>query len=250
MILKNVDSIVDNYNTVFTSLLDKHAPLKTDYVVPRDVQPWMTEEIMSARREKRKGERIWRKSRLEVHLQMFIALCLILKNLIHGEKEQFFKKQISDCGGDQKKLFGIVNSLLGRGKKALLPQHDDSLTLARLFNEFFITKIDNIRHEFPNLEQNLPSPSSINFHAMLDVNLESSLTYFKHTNIDEVNVLLSKMNKTTCLFDPFPTRLLLDFSHLFIDVIFCINNLTFSFASFLVAFKSAVVKQLFKKNYT
>ena len=57
---KNVDSIVDNYNTVFTSLLDKYAPLKTDYVVPRDVQPWMTEEIMSARREKRKGERVWR----------------------------------------------------------------------------------------------------------------------------------------------------------------------------------------------
>ena len=160
---------------------------------------------MSARRERRKGERIWRKSRLEVHLQMFIALGLILKNLIHDE-EQFFllKKQISDCGGDQKKLFDIVNSLLGRGKKALLPQQDDSLTIARLFNEFFITKIDNIRHEFPNLQQNLPSPSSINFHAMLDVK-ESSLTYFKHTNIDEVNVLLSKMNKTTCMFDPFPT---------------------------------------------
>ena len=96
-----------------------------------------------------------------------------MKNLIHGEKEQFFKKQISDCGGDPKKLFGIVNSLLGRGKKALLPQHDDSLTFARLFNEFVITKIDNICHEFPNLEQNLPSPSRIHFHAMLDVNLES-----------------------------------------------------------------------------
>ena len=138
-----------------------------------------------------------------------------------------------------------LNSLLGRGKKALLPQHDDSLTLARLFNEFFITKIDNIRHEFPNLEQNLPSPSSINSHAMLDVNLESSLTYFKHTNIDEVNVLLSKMNKTTCMFDPFPTRLLMDFSHLFIDVFVRIINLTFSSASFPVAFKSAVVKPLF-----
>ena len=85
---------VDNYNTVFTSLLDKHAPLKTDYVVPRDVQPWMTEEVMSARREKRKLERVWRKSRLEVHLQMFIALCLILKNLIHGEKEQLKKTYV------------------------------------------------------------------------------------------------------------------------------------------------------------
>ena len=108
--------------------MDKHAPLKTDYVVPRDVQPWMTGALMPARRVQRKEERVWRKSRLDVHLQMFI-----------GEKEQF-KKQISDCGGDQKKRFGIVNSLLGRGKQSLLPQHDDSLALARMF-EFFINKI-------------------------------------------------------------------------------------------------------------
>ena len=107
---------------------------------------------------------------------MFIALCLFLNNLIHGEKEHFSKKQISDCGRDQKKLFGIVNSLLGRGNKALRPQHDDSLILARLFNEFFITKIDNIRHEFPILEQDLPSPSSIHFNSILDVKFESSLT--------------------------------------------------------------------------
>ena len=38
--------------------------------------------------------------------------------------------------------------------------------------------------------------------------------------------------------------------YLFIDVIVRIINLTFSSASFPVAFKSAVVKPLFKKNYT
>ena len=38
-----------------------------------------------------------------------------------------------------------------------------------------------------------------------DLDLVSSLTYFKHTTVYEVNVLLSKMNITTCLFDPFPT---------------------------------------------
>ena len=43
------------------------------------VQPSMTKEIMSARREERKGEWVWRKSWLDVHLQMCIALCLILK---------------------------------------------------------------------------------------------------------------------------------------------------------------------------
>ena len=76
----------------------------------------------------------------------------------------------------------------------------------------------------------------------------SSLTYFKHTTVDEVNVLLSKMNKTTCMFDPFPTDFFVNFSHLFIDVIVRVINLTFSTASFPAAFKSAVVKPLFKKH--
>ena len=55
------------------------------------------------------------------------------------------------------------------------------------------------------------------------------------------------MNKTTCIFDPFTTRLLLNFSHLFNGVIVRIINLTFSIASFPVAFKSPVVKPLLKK---
>ena len=56
--------------------------------------------------------------------------------------------------------------------------------------------------------------------------------------------MLSKMNKITCMVDPSPTRLLLDFSHLFIDVIVRINNLTFSTTAFPVVFKSATVKPL------
>ena len=75
----------------------------------------------------------------------------------------------------------------------------------RLFNEFFITKIDNICHEFLILEHDLPIPSSIHFNAILDVNLESSLTYFKHTNVDEDNVLLSKITKLhVCLIHFLP----------------------------------------------
>ena len=88
---KNVDPIVDNYTTVFTSLLDKHAPLNTDYVVPRDVQPWIISAIRESVKGSGSGENLgWR----------FIALCLILKNIVHGEKERFSKKLISDCSGD------------------------------------------------------------------------------------------------------------------------------------------------------
>ena len=130
------------------------------------------------------------------------------------------------------------------------PQHDDSLTLARLFNEFLITKIDFIRHEFPILEQDLPMPSRINFNAILNVNLEYNLTYFKHTNVDEVNVLLSKMNKTACMFYPFPTRLLLNFSHLFIDVIVRIINWTLFLLHHFLLHLNQPLPSHSEKNYT
>ena len=53
----DVDIVVDNYDAALTSLLDLHAPLKTNTVACRDLQPWMSEEILSVKREKRKSER-------------------------------------------------------------------------------------------------------------------------------------------------------------------------------------------------
>ena len=46
---------------------------------------------MSDREGRSVKDRVWRKSRLEVHPRMFIALCLILKNIVHGVREQFLK---------------------------------------------------------------------------------------------------------------------------------------------------------------
>ena len=57
-------------------------------------------------------------------------------------------KKISDCNGDQKKLFQIVDTLLGRNKEATLPKYDSPLTMA-VMKKNVIDKIDNIRAEFP-----------------------------------------------------------------------------------------------------
>ena len=119
-----------------------------------------------------------------------------LKTLIYDAKEKCYKKQISDCGGDQKQLFGIVNSILGRGRQIVYPQHMDSFTIASLFNNYFITKIADIRNEFPVLESDAA---------------QLSVTDFTPTNIKEVQKLLSKMNKTTCKLDPFCTSIIMQY---------------------------------------
>ena len=58
-----------------------------------------------------------------------------------------------------------------------------------------------------NYEPIYSMPSSIHLNVILDLNCVSSLIYFKHTDVDEVNILLSILNKTTCMFDPFPAGL-------------------------------------------
>ena len=58
------------------------------------------------------------------------------ENLIHGEKKPFFNKTDFGLWWGSKETIWHFDSLLGHGKQALLPQHDDSLTLAILFNEF------------------------------------------------------------------------------------------------------------------
>ena len=65
------------------------------------------------------------------------------------------QNKINDCKGDQKKIFKIIDSLLGRKKQQVLPEYTCSFSLATMINTFFVEKIDSIRAEFPLLEPTL-----------------------------------------------------------------------------------------------
>ena len=79
-----------------------------------------------------------KKTKLTVHLEIFRALCLKLKTLIYDAKEKCHKKQISDCGGDQKQLFGIVNSIFRSWKTNSI-----SSTYRFIYPCFFIQQLFN-----------------------------------------------------------------------------------------------------------
>ena len=67
----------------------------------------------------------------------------------------------------RKKLFKIVDNLLGRNKHTTLPKYDSPLTMASVMNNFFIDKIDNIRAEFPLLEANLSCYSFLSMDSIM-----------------------------------------------------------------------------------
>ena len=75
---------------------------------------------------------------------------MIQHNLSSHESDRYIQK-IKDCEGDQKKLYRIVDGLLGREKPKVLPDASTDHELAETFNTYFITKITNIREDLSAL---------------------------------------------------------------------------------------------------
>ena len=63
---------VYHYNADLSDLLDKHAPERTHAVTLQPHSPWFNDSLRKLKTEKRRLERQWMKSGLEIHKQIFI----------------------------------------------------------------------------------------------------------------------------------------------------------------------------------
>ena len=228
LVCLNIDNECDDvnvgvapYDTSLSRLLDKHAPLKNICIVDRSLSDWMTDDIRALKAIQGKNEVIWQENPLFINFE----------HAIDKNKTQVIQKKITESKGDQKKLFNIVNILLGRRKQLVLPDYNNPITLASTFNMFFIDEIANIRAEFPLLESSLPPYSFESMDSIMSyctVLLES----FTMITSEELINIVSGM-KTTCSSDPSPFKLM---PHLptIIDTITHMNNLCISTSVFFL----------------
>ena len=238
--------VVAQYNTSLSRLLDKHAPLKKMCIVDSPLSDWMTDDIRALKIIRRKNEVIWRKNPLCINFELFQESCMAVKHAIDENKTQVIQKKITESNGDQKKLFNIVNTLLGRRKQLVLSDYNNPITLASTFNMFFIDKIANNLAEFPLLESSLP--------LYLFESMDSIMPYctvlfesFRMITSKELIKIVSVMNKTTCSSDPFPSKLLMSHLPTIIDTITHMINLCISTSVFPSSCKSAIVLPLIEK---
>ena len=79
---KDTDNLASEYSNALSDIFDKHAPPITKAVRIRDQAKWYTDQIRRKRSEKRRWERIWKKSRLTVHKLIFKNHCQAYYKLI------------------------------------------------------------------------------------------------------------------------------------------------------------------------
>ncbi|EFX81233.1 hypothetical protein DAPPUDRAFT_102698 [Daphnia pulex] len=108
-----LDCLVAQYNDGLRSLINKHTPVVTKNVVLRPSAPWITEATRQTKRAKRRAERTRMKRRLTVHLELYRDKRRQHNYLLASERTSYVSTKVADCRGDSKKLFSLVNSLMG-----------------------------------------------------------------------------------------------------------------------------------------
>ncbi len=238
-----VDDLVELYQTTVSQVLDKHAPVETIERTCRPRQPWYNSEIHDARRLRRKYERKWRKSKLDVDRQLYVDQRELVNNMTDKAKQDYYKNELD--GADSKSVFKTVNKLLNKNKK-VLPVHSNASDLANEFGSFFANKVAKI---YDGIESDLGTyvvsdcvhvdDSSILCHNLVNFDLVSE---------DDIMKYVMKTPAKSCLLDPIPTWYLKQNATLFVPVLTDIVNFSLSTGKFPDQLKHAIISPVIKKQ--
>ena len=135
---RQADELVHVYNT---DCLDKHAPWRNVRVRDSTTHPWYDTDIDDARIKKRKQVNVWRRTKVEIHRQLYITARDECIALISARKTDYFRNQLEKVSN--KNRFRLLRSLDGQRV-----QQQTEFRLAaqecELFSRFFRGKIDNL----------------------------------------------------------------------------------------------------------
>ena len=236
---KDLEAMVDYFNSSLSAALDKHAPLqKREITVRPRVSPWYTSDIGDAKRLCRFYERRWRLTKSDSDRNAFKEHRLLVTTLTDLAKTSYYTDLISNCE-TQGQLFKAVEKLLHQKGKGKLPSHSGQSELAERFAQFFDTKIRDIHKSFPS---DVDDTSKVHSGSLELPCLETLVP----TCGSEVLKVINASPLKTCNLDPVPSCLLAKHLDILLPTICDMINTSLKTGVFPESFKHAVVTPILK----
>ena len=236
----DTDSLAILYNETIETCLNTHPPMVTKTCSSRKRQPWYNDDIHVARRKRRKLEKKWRNTRLEVDHQLYIEQNKLVNFMIDDSKKNHFKTKLDNA--DSKTVFKIVNTLLNKDNKTL-PEHSSVKELSNDFALFFTEKVEKIHSSLKD-EQSSVAHDSTDY----DHSVTCYLSKFEKLSENDVLNLVNKCNTKSCLLDPLPTWYLKENMDIFVHVLTHLLNMSLSTGVFPNVLKQALINPIIKKQ--
>ena len=157
--------------------------------------------------------------------------------MLNYNKRASLATLVESAERDSKKLFRIVNSLLGRKEENPMPLGKMDSELAEEFATFFLEKIDKIRVRFKEIAPYRPRQLGT-----------TRLEKFTPISSSQLEKTIHHMKPKTCALDPIPTSKLQEIIEGCIPSITHLVNSSLDQGAFCNAWKEAIVKPLIKKK--
>ncbi|XP_062603507.1 uncharacterized protein LOC134265286 [Saccostrea cucullata] len=240
-----IENMVNLYNERIREVLDDHAPLHEKTAIIRQNAHWFSADLHTLKRNKRKAERTWRRTKLTVHHLIYQESSRSYSNSLTQCKKEFYSNKITECCRDSKKLYCLTNQLMGIKSDPVLPSSASRKDLSENFAEYFQGKIRNIRVSLcksnaSNIDVTDP------FHA--DTSFDGQqFSNFTTATAEEIQKLLMKASVKSCELDPLTTHLLKQCIGSFLLTITSIINKSLTDSNVPAVFKQAIVRPLLKK---
>ena len=239
----DVDSLVSNFSRIISNIIDKHVPTKSRTIVSRPTVPWYTEYLREFKRIRRKVESIHLKFKNDISKTIYNKIKSRYSAAVSYAKSQFYHTKIQEAENNTKYLYDAISGLTGRTKQNPLPPSTDDTTLANDFLKYFSNKIETIRNDLDNVQNN----NTLYIQDSKSVAVET-FDQFKPLEQSDVRRLILGSKSTTCELDVIPTPKLKIYLEHFLPSLTNIFNSSLSSGSFPKEWKTALVRPLLKKK--
>uniref|UniRef100_A0A3B3D715 Reverse transcriptase domain-containing protein n=1 Tax=Oryzias melastigma TaxID=30732 RepID=A0A3B3D715_ORYME len=145
----------------------------------------------------RQLERLFRRTSLTVHKEMYATHIMQYKDLVTLTKTNYFSNLIHTNKGNSKTLFSLMYTIFQ--PRDTLPSHMYSSDTCNSFLAFFDNKIQTIHQHLHS-----PPPSPISPDSF---SVSHSFSTFQLPDPSEISSLIQKSKPSTCQLDPLPTFL-------------------------------------------
>ena len=139
--------MVWKYEESLQSILNELAPEKSRRMVIRPTNLWFLESLKEQKKIMRNHERCWHKYKLESKWTAFKHECNKYRSMLRAIRKEDISTKVAACKQDTKKLYTLVNRIVGRTSENSLPKHASNNQLAEEFANYFMDKIKKIRDD-------------------------------------------------------------------------------------------------------
>ena len=222
------DGMAAMYHSILTNLADKHAPCRTIRKKYRPLTPWFNDACVAQKRRARCFERVYRRTRLPEDRNAWLVQLRATQ-----VQDVYWQTIVSESLGNARKLWNTLSSVMGKKQQSVV-QTEFS---AQEFLRSFAAKVSDVR-------SSTSGSAPPDFSEYAGIPLEE----FAEISVEEVRRLIEKSPNKSCGLDPIPTWLLKEIAAEISPFITALFNRSILEGNFPLAFRTAEITPILKKN--